>query len=648
MTGRNEDEFRPRLRAPKADKQGRGRDFVGRVLAELRYSGGPVARFGSHARATAGRNARGLVASKFAGAALNGRSRRVTVKARLVRLSTTAPRSTAGHLHYITRDGAGRDGHAARPYTGVSNEVDLEAFERRVRNDRHQFRFIVAPEDAAALEELPRYTRTLMRTMEADLGTRLQWVAVDHWDTDNPHTHIVLRGKDERGRDLVIARDYISSGMRKRAAEIATEWLGPRTEREIRVALMREVTEQRWTSLDRELTALSHDGKVELASGGLVSHPRRELLVGRLQTLERLQLAREARPGVWGLPSGFELTLRAIGERGDIVRTMQRAFTAGQREFAVFDPGRSNVVTGRLAAKGVVDELRSDSYAIIDGIDGRAHYVRVTAETDLDPVPIGAIIEVHGGTDRVADCAITELAQDGVYRTARHLTHLRANPPGGRIPQEIVMDHVRRLEALRRGGIVERLAEGVWRVPNDLPARGRAHDARRLGAARLEIRSYWPIERQVRGVAATWLDRQLVAKDVAVAEQGFGVSVRSALLARTEWLLEQGYAQRERGRAMFGSDVLAKLRARELATAGERLATESGLVYRPLSAAARVSGVLRSSLVLGSGKFAVLQAGSRFTLVPWRPIVERHLGQHVTAVARGDHVSWDFGRQLSR
>src|SRR3546814_11538595 len=72
-----------------------------------------------------------------------------------------------------------------------------------------------------------------MKQVELDLGTRLDWVAVDHWDTDNPHTHIVLRGKDDRGEDLVIARDYIGRGMRTRASELATDWLGPRTQREL-------------------------------------------------------------------------------------------------------------------------------------------------------------------------------------------------------------------------------------------------------------------------------------------------------------------------------------------------------------------------------------------------------------------------------
>ena len=52
-----------------------------------------------------------------------------------------------------------------------------------------------------------------MTQMEEDLGTKLEWIAVDHYNTGHPHSHIILRGKDDRGRDLVIAREYITKGV---------------------------------------------------------------------------------------------------------------------------------------------------------------------------------------------------------------------------------------------------------------------------------------------------------------------------------------------------------------------------------------------------------------------------------------------------
>jgi type IV secretory pathway VirD2 relaxase len=117
-------------------------------------------------------------------------------------------------------------------------------------------------------------------------GTRLDWVAIDHWDTEHPHTHIVLRGADETGRDLIIAREYITRGTRLRASELATAWLGERTDREINAALNREVTQERWTSLDREIQEQARDCVIDLRAEAIdvERRYRRSLLIGRLVT----------------------------------------------------------------------------------------------------------------------------------------------------------------------------------------------------------------------------------------------------------------------------------------------------------------------------------------------------------------------------
>ena len=111
------------------------------------------------------------------------------------------------------------------------------AFAERSKDDRHHFRFIVSPEDAAEMTDLKAFTRDLARQMETDLGTRLDWIAVDHWNTDNPHVHLLVRGVDQTGQDLVISRDYISRGLRSRAEELVSIELGPKPEKEIRSAL---------------------------------------------------------------------------------------------------------------------------------------------------------------------------------------------------------------------------------------------------------------------------------------------------------------------------------------------------------------------------------------------------------------------------
>lgn len=105
-----------------------------------------------------------------------------------------------------------RDGSGGQLYTRDGVEPDADAFLERCKEDRHQFRLIVSAEDAGKLGDLKDATRALMAQMESDLGTRLDWLAVDHHNTGHPHTHIVIRGKDADDRDLVIAPEYIKQG----------------------------------------------------------------------------------------------------------------------------------------------------------------------------------------------------------------------------------------------------------------------------------------------------------------------------------------------------------------------------------------------------------------------------------------------------
>ncbi len=354
---RQDDELR--FRPQPGKPQQRGQPFVNQVLRQANKAGTGNPRKAGHQPGA--RLGRGHVAARFSAQQLPSNARRVTIKTRLVNLRQAGKRSTLSHLRYIERDGVSREGDPGQAYGSLTDQADLNAFEERCWDDRHQFRFIVSPEDAEQLDDLRTYTRHLMSRMEADLGTRLDWVAVDHWNTDNPHTHIVLRGKDDTGKDLVIARDYIAEGMRNRASELATEWLGPRTELEIQQSLQREVQQERFTSLDRNLLRERLAGGLSLKT--LANHPRRQLLIGRLQHLQKLELAHEVRPGHWLLHDDVEATLRAMGERGDIVRTMQRAMGSLQRELAVFEPGKDgSVVVGRIVSKGLADELNDRGY----------------------------------------------------------------------------------------------------------------------------------------------------------------------------------------------------------------------------------------------------------------------------------------------
>jgi len=246
---------------------------------------------------------------------------------------------------------------------------------------------------------------------------------------------------------------------------------------------------------------------------------------------------------------------------------------------------------------------------------------------------------------RAADRNIAALAVDGVYHTDHHLAVAQGQVTANRDPREVVAAHVRRLEALRRAGIVEREAEGVWRVPSDLTERGREYDAQRLGGGvAVDLKSHLPIERQARVIGATWLDQQLIGGGKGLGDLGFGAEVKDALRQRADFLAGQGLAEHRGQRVVLARNLLATLRGRELARAAKDLAAETGLEHRPVADGQRVAGIYRRSVILASGRYAVLDDGTGFSLVPWTPVIEQRLGQQLAARVRGAAVSWEIGR----
>lgn len=641
---RNEDEgFRVKPAAPKSRGGARSPRLVSQVLKQVSKTGAKSS--GKSFGRPANTFGRGRVAASIAGQRLGPNARRVVIKSRLVVLRRASPNSAAVHLRYIERDGVNRDGRKGQAYGAGTDVADLKDFQERGQNDRHQFRFIVSAEDGQKLEDLKGFTRHLMRQMEIDLETRLDWVAVDHWDTDNPHTHIVLHGHTggpaSSREDLVIAPDYIAQGMRMRASELATEWLGPRTEAEIRQSLLQEVDQQRLTSLDRALIRQAGPDGIDLTDNA--RHPQSQnALRARLQRLEGMGLAERKDANCWRLQPGMATTLQAMGQREDALETVRRALKGQLRECVVHELP-TYPVTGRIAGKGLADELHDRGYLVVDGVDGRAHYMKVPASSQLADLPTNGIVEVRPlGQERPVDRNIATLAKDGVYRTADHALQLTQSK--NRDPRSAVDAHVRRLEALRRAGIVERISDGVWRVPPDLLRKARTHDAKNNMGLAVELRSHLSMDQQVRAMGVTWLDRQLVGNGSIASGTGFAAEVRDAMRERVDFLVTQGFAERRGRRVIFAQDLLATLQGRDVSTAGHALEKQTGKTFQPARTGQLVSGTYSHSIQLTSGRFAVLNSELGFSLVPWQPVVEPRLGQQVSARVRGPFVNWHFGR----
>ncbi|MFD1797996.1 relaxase/mobilization nuclease domain-containing protein [Paracoccus aurantiacus] len=406
-------EFRIRPGKPGSTRAPRAKSFINQVLRAAQKAGHvSPSRSGAGPVRNRGSVGFGRGSNRFGRSRIFAPTRRVVVAARIARHKGRAYRSAplTRHLAYLKREGVSREGEKGLAFDAASDRADDLGFAERCEEDRHHFRFIVSPEDVAEMADLKGFTRDLVKQMEADLGTKLDWVAVDHWNTDNPHVHLLVRGVDDQGGDLVISRDYISSGLRSRAEDLVALELGPKPKHEIHNALEREVTADRWTRIDREIQYRAGDlGLIDLRpeAKGPNDPELRRLMIGRLQHLRKMGLAAEGAPGEWMVGLEAEQTLRDLGTRGDIIKTMHRAFAVrgedrGVAEFATDGADARSPIIGRLVEKGLHNELTGEAYAVIDGTDGRAHHVRFRGIEAFDHAPPeGGIVELRrfGGPD---------------------------------------------------------------------------------------------------------------------------------------------------------------------------------------------------------------------------------------------------------
>ncbi len=571
----NDDDIRIRPGRIRPTRSPPSKRFVAQALKAAEKAGGMSRR-----RAPSGTGGsafgRGRSAALRAGNGVGRHTRNVTVKARIVRQRGVRGK-LAAHLLYLRRDGVTRDGSPGQLFDAVNDDANHDAFAERCHDDRHHFRFIVSPEDAPELSDLRGFTRDLMATAEKDLGTMLDWVGVDHWNTEHPHIHVLVRGKAKQGDDLVISRDYIGHGLRARARERATLELGPRSELEIARSCEREVEAERWTGLDRTLSREATDGRIDLRPRfGEGTDADRNRQIARMRKLERLGIAQPTGPGQWHLPDTAKPRLDKLQMRGDIVKRLHNAMTKTGTERSaanfVLDGAREqSPILGRLAARGLDNELTGSAFVVIDGVDGRAHHVRLPDLESASDAPVGGIVEARW----------------------------------------------------------TRAAKG--------------YKSRLL----IAVRSDLGLDRQVSADGATWLDGQLVSRSPASrSANGFGAEVSDAMQRRADYLVETGLAERRNGRLFFSRNMLASLRKRELDGVARSIAAETGLAHNLVAEGETVSGTVRRRLALASGRFAVIDNGMGFQLVPWADPLEKRRGQHISGIVRsGGGIDWNLGRK---
>ncbi|MDO5693505.1 MAG: DUF3363 domain-containing protein [Pseudomonadota bacterium] len=349
-----------------------------RVQNTMRKNGGRFSKGGKHT-------------ARMRGASISG-GYKPTMQRCAVRMSFAANKVSgqwAAHGRYIAREGAKSEREREQGFTAaghVNVGKTLDAWQ--ADGDPRMFKFILSPEFGQDMESMERFTKDFMAKLEKDLGVPLEWVAVDHYNTDHPHVHVAMRGVDRDGQELLLRPDYVKTTLRHRAQEAATEQLGIRTEQQQETAFDREVKQRRYTSLDRMLQKKA----VETPDGNSYVNfndklPKSETAkkmrlfqIRRLVALEKMGLAQPAGHMQWALSGQLESTLRTMQESGDILKTMYSArdIQSDPRmpmQKTTLQPGQT--IEGRLIATGE-EENSGKSFALLESPDGIVHHLYQT------------------------------------------------------------------------------------------------------------------------------------------------------------------------------------------------------------------------------------------------------------------------------
>lgn len=574
-----------------------------------------------------------------------GGQRRVLVKARVVRMTPGAAKALMTHVRYVERDGVGPVGEDGRFFDRDTDLADGKAFASRCADDRHHFRIIVNPEDGHDLPDLKAYAREFMARVERDMGTSFDWIAGEHHDTGRPHLHLLLRGKRDDGRDLVLPRDYVSHGLRGRAQELATEILGPRLE-QVRSS-EHDVSANRFTPMDRSLIDASRECRLAMADLAGMDKP---LALRRLTHLEAQVFIRRERAGRWRIPDDLRRSLEIAGDREARDAAAGKAVwgtsvDAARLEAVSVKPGEP-LVGAYVGHAPIGPHPTGPQVVVVDFVDGRLGHVRMPSQDSLlalDRVPEGAIVRFRAKplSLRPSDLTIAEVARErgGTYSAGDH----RAARPTDR--EAFIERHLRRLEAMSREGACEALSGGRFRIPEGYAeAALKVDQSRHNGSAvQLVVLDDRPLDLQVGAQGRTWLDTTLTGGSPSgVAPNGFGKTVREAQVQRADHLKALGIGG---GHPLtLSADQMMTLRTQEVQAVFEKL----GFPNRSVSLAKegqRFSGVYLSRIHVAGNAYAVVEGKAGVVLAPWRAALEACRGQAITGVLQSGSVDFTFGLQ---
>ena len=543
-------EFEPKLpRALRSGKRG--------VLAQLKRMSKPKTVRKAKARRLKGRG--GVKAPRLF-------NQRVIVKARVVK--GALGKNTARHralLHYLNKNGAGLGGERAELYneTGRIPREELSQTVKKWSEDPHHFRFIISPKNGDELE-LESYIKRLMETVSKDLGTKLEWHAANHYDTDEPHSHVVVRGIDEYGKPLLISKDYISHGFRQAAEREATIRLGTRTANEFQKDIENALIQERYTPLDGTLEQLQNASEEKNIKLGSFTEERSEWerkirtqKIKRLVFLESKGLAQEVKPGVWKVSESLKVVLAEIAHKRQIETLIaphlkdkeeRKQQLVIHRESDVFKP----TLNGIVLAKDFSNELYEKKYILLSADDGRTHFIPLNrfSEPQGFECKIGQVVSVKPPSTsgiKSEEVIYRYLGErGGIFSLDGFASHVQSQIALKKwvLPEQLIFDEyinlfATRCETLTKDGILKEESPKRWIVPEDLLQKIEELEKIQNKKHRVQVSllTISTLKEQAYIEGATWLDKLFKDKSMIFNASGcFRLRVEAELERRKQEL----------------------------------------------------------------------------------------------------------------
>jgi len=566
-----------------------------------------------------------------------------------------------GHIGYIKRDGVARDGSSGHLYSAELDLASGQEFIERSKHDIRQFRLMIAPEDSDLFDDLKPLIRKLMAQMETDLGTQLDWVASDHFNTGHFHTHIVIRGVEDTGDELYIAKDYMSQGVRARAEDLVMRDLGPKSVFDITERARAEYRALGLTSLDREfLDEASESGHIRAYHPELA---KQALRAARLQKLRSLGLAEDAGRGQWSLSSELTSTLTTLSKRRDVHSILQAALEhhdlpVAVRDCPILDPSLSpgfgtKTLCGKVLEYGFCEDSYGEAYLVIDASDGRVHYVGLKKEgLELTPKP-DLLVEISFAPPDISagvsslDVTIFGIAKsnDGRYDAKSHLAFC----PGE--SEDCVNRHLERLFDMHKTmGKPDLLPHSGFHIGETFLDIASTYESKVAIEAGLTLKVCSPLtlETQVHHAGITWLDRQLLIADtLELSGSRFGRALGEALAQRLEWQVERGLAERLLdGRTLIGPRLLTHLKNMEYMDVASTLEKEVGLPLNIAQPGERLEGRQLGRIKVAEETFSVIERAHSLYLVPWQEGMLNTRDLEISPGPNRSHIERSRSREL--